>query len=382
MNREYLKYVGSKDYNRETGRVELNPILSNYSETNPSNKFLITNRLSIPRNINLSSLNDYFYYSNGWLNAEHINVPLSNLVKINILSLYPKLILSFYDIGLFQLINKEDIERIRNFYKNRSELKLDSNKYYEEKIWLNSFLFSHVASHDFKYVIDAYMYGFIMDLIDKTKGKVVFYNVDEIVMLENEFNFESFLEPLFDYEVERFDRGYFKDIRNYALIGEYNISVGDESLVDLIKNSDMISGKDKRLANFTEKGVITEENKNISEYVDYNQEVLTYYFETNPNGIDNPNFNISKLESKYLITIFIKMLFDMGIQEKEEWSLLINKLSHLLNTIKIEVVSTESALGEIQSMFNRTVSITPEEHFKDYFYNVFNFVEFVEKIIK
>lgn len=370
MNKEYLKYVGSKDYNRETGRVELNPILSNYSETDPSNKFLITNRLSIPRNINLSSLNDYFYYSNGWFNAEHINVPLSNLVKINLLSLYPKLILSFYDIGLFQLINKEDIERIRNFYKNRSELKLDSNKYYEEKIWLNSFLFSHVASHDFKYVIDAYMYGFIMDLIDKTKGKVVFYNVDEIVMLENEFNFESFLDPLFDYEVERFDRGYFKDIRNYVLIGEHIISVGDESLVDLIKNSDMISGKDKRLANFTEKGVITEKNKNISDYVDYNQELLTYYFETNPNGIVNPNFNPPMIQNKYLMNMFIKMLYDMNILEREKWVTIINELSNYMNTIKIEEDVDDGR------------KLSPDALFVDYFYHIFNFAEFVQKIIK
>lgn len=368
INKEYLNGVGRVIYDFENKTRNLEPILINYNEEDDDNYCLITNTISSFRNTFLENLNDYFYYSNNWVNAEFTKIPLSNLIKINLLGLYPKLILSFYDIGLFQLINESDISRIRNFYLNRSELKLDLNKYLAEKVWLNNFLFNHYASHDFKYVIDSYMYNFIMDLIEQSKGKVVFYNVDEIVLLDSDFDYKSFIEPLFNYDVELFDRGYFKDFRNYALVGEEIISVGDESLIDLIKNSDMVTRKEKVIGSLIEKGALTSDNLDHGTYLGF-EELCLGYIKSLP-LVKNPNVNFAELEYKLLFKQYISMMYKMGINKVEDIEKILNGLHKLFCTLKIEIEEKDLK------------SLKIEEHYTYYYWNEFNFIEFVEKNIK
>jgi len=146
-----------------------------------------------------------------------------DVVQIDLNALFPSLLIGLFDAGLIDEKWKEDIERVKWFLKNKKDLKLLSNvsgEYQKWKVHCNS-LYMKIQS---PYVVE-YMNLFYSDLIDKYTDKIIYIDVDLIILnfKKVEFQTKELVEELSDFEYDTTFINYFyaEELKRYVKQDEH-----------------------------------------------------------------------------------------------------------------------------------------------------------------
>jgi hypothetical protein len=146
-----------------------------------------------------------------------------DIVQIDFNALYPSIQIGLFEAGLIDEKWKEDIETVKWFLKNRSDLKKISNvsgEYQKWKVHFNS-LYMKIKS---PYVVE-YMNLFYSDLIDKYGDVIVYIDVDLIILniKKIEFQKKEIIEELkdFNYDITFINYFYAEELKRYIKQDEH-----------------------------------------------------------------------------------------------------------------------------------------------------------------
>ena len=138
-----------------------------------------------------------------------------NITRIDFNALYPNILIGLFNEGLLNEKWKNDINKVKWFLENRSDLKLLSpDEYGKWKIHCNS-LYIKIKS---PYVVE-YMNIFYSELIEKYGDLIIYIDVDRIYfkLSKEEFQIKTNLEELndFNYYVEFINYFYAEELKKY-----------------------------------------------------------------------------------------------------------------------------------------------------------------------
>ena len=144
-----------------------------------------------------------------------------DIVQIDFNALYPNILIGLFDAGLLEEKWKEDIDRVKWFLKNRKELKtLPSGEYQKWKVHCNS-LYMKIKS---AYVVE-YMNLFYSDLIDKYKDKVIYIDVELLILniKKSDFQTKELIPELnhFNYDITFINYFYAEALKQYIKQDEF-----------------------------------------------------------------------------------------------------------------------------------------------------------------
>lgn len=142
-----------------------------------------------------------------YLNPKFKEKLIDNVTQIEFNSLYPNLMVALSDEGLFDEKWKEDIEKVDWFIKNRKELKrLTPGEYEKGKIHTNSLYLKMKSMH-----VSNYINLFYTDLIKKYSDKIIYTDVDLMILNFNkqEFLSETQIEEIYDFDFDTSFINYF-----------------------------------------------------------------------------------------------------------------------------------------------------------------------------
>lgn len=144
-----------------------------------------------------------------------------DVVQIDFNALYPSLLIGLFDANMLDESWKEDIDRVKWFMKNKRDLKMLSitgtsgtSEYEKWKIHCNS-LYSKIKS---PYVVE-YMSMFYSDLIEKYGDRIIYIDVDLLVLKYSKIEFQTkeLIEELkdFNYDISFVNYFYAEDLKKY-----------------------------------------------------------------------------------------------------------------------------------------------------------------------
>jgi len=138
-----------------------------------------------------------------------------DVVQIDFNVLYTSLLIGLFESNMLDEKWKEDIERVKWFLKNRKDLKwVNKDEYEKWKIHCNS-LYMKIKS---PYVVE-YMNLFYSDLIDKYDDKIIYIDVDLLILKYSKLEFQTreLIEELkdFNYDVSFVNYFYAEDLKKY-----------------------------------------------------------------------------------------------------------------------------------------------------------------------
>jgi hypothetical protein len=139
-----------------------------------------------------------------------------DLTQVEFNLLYPFLLIDLFEENLIEPKWKEDILRLKWFIENRKELKTNfTNEYQRWKTFSNS-LYSKIKSP----YVEQYLNLFYSDLINKYNDKILYIDVDVIILnySKSEFQTKCFIPELnnFSYDIKYIDYFYAEDLQNYV----------------------------------------------------------------------------------------------------------------------------------------------------------------------
>ncbi len=157
-----------------------------------------------------------------YLNPKFKEKLIEDVTQIDFNTLYPNLLISLFDEGLIDEKWKEDIDRVGWFLKNRSELKRLSNvsgEYEKWKIHCNSLYMKIRSMH-----VTNYMDLFYTDLIEKYSDKVIYIDVDMLILniSKSDFQSKTHIEEIYDFYFDAsFIRySYIENLKKYLIQDE------------------------------------------------------------------------------------------------------------------------------------------------------------------
>ena len=138
-----------------------------------------------------------------------------NITRIDFNALYPNILIGLFNEGLLNEKWKNDINKVKWFLENRSDLKrLSPDEYEKWKIHCNS-LYIKIKS---PYVVE-YMNIFYSELIEKYGDLIIYIDVDRIYfkLSKEEFQIKTNIEELndFNYYVEFINYFYAEELKKY-----------------------------------------------------------------------------------------------------------------------------------------------------------------------
>lgn len=138
-----------------------------------------------------------------------------NITRIDFIALYPSILIGLFNEGLLNEKWVNDIDRVKWFLKNRTDLKLLSpDEYQKWKIHCNS-LYIKIKS---PYVVE-YMNIFYSEMIEKYGDLIIYIDVDRIYLKlsKEEFQIKTNIEELndFNYYVEFINYFYAEELKKY-----------------------------------------------------------------------------------------------------------------------------------------------------------------------
>jgi hypothetical protein len=151
-----------------------------------------------------------------YVNDEYKKILLDDLIKVDINSLYPNILIGLFNVGLIDKKWEKDINKTEWFLKNRSKLKLgDQNDYLKYKININS-LYSKIRTP----LVVEYLHLFYSDLIEKYKNDIIYIDVD-LIILKDGVNIDKDLELMnFNFSKSKVDNFYFTNKKRYVIYSE------------------------------------------------------------------------------------------------------------------------------------------------------------------
>lgn len=150
-----------------------------------------------------------------------------DVTQIDFNALYPTILIGLFEAGLLEEKWKEDIDRVEWFLKNRKELKMlaktsktGTSEYEKWKIHCNS-LYMKIKS---PYVVE-YMNIFYSDLIDKYGNKVIYTDVDLLLLNIKRVDFQSseIIPELkdFNHDITFINYFYAEELKKYIKQDEF-----------------------------------------------------------------------------------------------------------------------------------------------------------------
>jgi hypothetical protein len=151
-----------------------------------------------------------------YVNDEYKDILLDDLIKVDINSLYPNILIGLFNEGLIDKKWETDINKTEWFLKNRSKLKLgDNNDYLKYKIHTNS-LYSKIRTP----LVVEYLHLFYSDLIEKYKNDIIYIDVD-LIILKDGVNIDKDLNLMnFNFSKSKVDNFYFTNKKRYVIYSE------------------------------------------------------------------------------------------------------------------------------------------------------------------
>jgi len=151
-----------------------------------------------------------------YVNDEYKKILLDDLIKVDINSLYPNILIGLFNVGLIDKKWEKDINKTEWFLKNRSKLKLGNNSdYLKYKIHTNS-LYNKIGTP----LVVEYLHLFYSDLIEKYKNDIIYIDVDMIILKEGA-SIDSDLEMMnFDFHFSPIDEFYIENKKRYFIYSE------------------------------------------------------------------------------------------------------------------------------------------------------------------
>lgn len=151
-----------------------------------------------------------------YINPNSLGNLYENLTQIDFITLYPNLLIGLFENGLIDEKWKDDIGRVKWFLNNRKELKrLKSDEYQKWKVHCNS-LYMKIKS---PYVVE-YMNLFYSDLLDKYGDKIIYIDVDLLIVnfTKVEFQTKYQIEELndFNYDTTFINYFYAEELKKYV----------------------------------------------------------------------------------------------------------------------------------------------------------------------
>lgn len=151
-----------------------------------------------------------------YINQNSLGNLYENLTQIDFITLYPNLLIGLFENGLIDEKWKDDIGRVKWFLNNRKELKrLKSDEYQKWKVHCNS-LYMKIKS---PYVVE-YMNLFYSDLLDKYGDKIIYIDVDLLIVnfTKVEFQTKYQIEELndFNYDTTFINYFYAEELKKYV----------------------------------------------------------------------------------------------------------------------------------------------------------------------
>lgn len=156
-----------------------------------------------------------------YINTNSLGNLYENLTQIDFITLYPNLLIGLFESGLIDEKWKDDIGRVKWFLNNKKELKrLQSDEYQKWKVHCNS-LYIKIKS---PYVVE-YMNLFYSDLLDKYGDKIIYIDVDLLIinLKKVEFQTKYQIEELndFNYDTTFINYFYAEELKKYIKQDEF-----------------------------------------------------------------------------------------------------------------------------------------------------------------
>ncbi len=150
-----------------------------------------------------------------YINDEYKFILLDNLVKYDLISLYPNILIGLFNVGLIDKKWEKDINKSEWFLKNKINLKIADKDYLKYKIHTNS-LYSKIRTP----LVVEYLHLFYSDLIEKYKNDIIYIDVDMIILKEG-VSIDSDLEMMnFDFHFSLIDEFYIENKKRYVIYSE------------------------------------------------------------------------------------------------------------------------------------------------------------------
>jgi hypothetical protein len=151
-----------------------------------------------------------------YVNDEYKKILLDDLIKVDINSLYPNILIGLFNVGLIDKKWEKDINKTEWFLKNRSKLKLGNNSdYLKYKIHTNS-LYNKIGTP----LVVEYLHLFYSDLIEKYKNDIIYIDVD-LIILKDGVNIDRDLNLMnFNFSKSKVDNFYFTGKKRYVIYSE------------------------------------------------------------------------------------------------------------------------------------------------------------------
>ena len=145
-----------------------------------------------------------------YVNHDYKDILLEDLIKIDLRELYPNILVGLFNEGLICDRWKNDIERVKYFLKNRSDLKLlNVYEYQECRIHCNS-LYVKIKSP----LIVEYLHHVYTDLINEYKDDIIHIDVDMIIC-KRDIDVSSI--PSIIYEKSEVEYFFIKGVKRYII---------------------------------------------------------------------------------------------------------------------------------------------------------------------
>jgi hypothetical protein len=151
-----------------------------------------------------------------YVNDEYKDILLDDLIKVDINSLYPNILIGLFNEGLIDKKWEKDINKTEWFLKNKINLKIaDKDNYLKYKIHTN-LLYSKIRTP----LVVEYLHLFYSDLIEKYKNDIIYIDVDMII-LKDGVNIDKDLELMnFNFSKSKVDNFYFTSKKRYVIYSE------------------------------------------------------------------------------------------------------------------------------------------------------------------
>ena len=143
-----------------------------------------------------------------------------DVTQVEFNALYPTILIGLFEVGLLEEKWKEDIDRVKWFLKNRKEIKaLPSSEYQKWKVHCNS-LYAKIKS---PYVVE-YMNIFYSDLLEKYGNRVIYTDVDLLILNIKKSDFQRDIIPElkdFNHDITFINYFYAEELKKYLKQDEH-----------------------------------------------------------------------------------------------------------------------------------------------------------------